>query len=73
MNMLICEGSITQSSGDLICSTGWITQLASLPFDASQIDPLLATSLLTGGFLISLVPFATAFGISSLLKAIRSF
>lgn len=71
--MLICDGDVSESSGDLICSTGWETQLATLPFDISQIDPAVATTLFASGFFLCIVPFAATFGIKVLLNTIKWF
>ena len=69
--MLICSDVITMSSsGFPECSVDWTVQLASLPFDINQLDPVLATQLFAGGFMITIVPWSVAYGISKLLKTI---
>lgn len=69
---IVCEGVITQTAeGTAQCSTGWISQLAPIPFDPSQIDPALATSMFAGGFGLFIVPWATAWGVSQMLKLLR--
>jgi hypothetical protein len=53
------------------CSSGWVQSLYIPPFDPSQIDPLVCTQLFGAGFLLYLTPWATAWGLTQLVKAIR--
>lgn len=69
---IICSGVVsTLSNGAATCSTGWMTQLSSLPFDVSQIDPVVATALFGGGFALAIVPWSVAWGFSQLFKLVR--
>jgi len=69
---LACEGVISEGQeGAATCSTGWISQLSSIPFDASQIDPLIATAMFGGGFALFIIPWAAAWGVSQILKLLR--
>ena len=70
--MAVCEGVISESvEGAATCSTGWVTQVASVPFDASQIDPTVATALFGAGFGLFIVPWAAAWGVSQILRLLR--
>jgi len=69
---IICNGTIQEEiNGSAICSTGWEVQIASLPFDLSQIDPSVATAMFGAGFGLFITPWATAWGFSQLLKLLR--
>lgn len=69
---LICSGVISQNAnGSATCSTGWEAQVASIPFDISQIDPGIATAMFGAGFGLFITPWATAWGLSQLLKLLR--
>jgi hypothetical protein len=71
--MIVCDGDITVlGDGSTTCSTGWITQVSTIPFDHSQIDPAVATAMFGAGFALFIVPWATAWGASQLLKLLRS-
>lgn len=71
MKQLICNGEITQAVDSFpVCSTGWVAQLASLPFDLSQIDPVIATQLFGGGFFLTVPVWAVSWGFGQLLKSI---
>jgi len=68
----ICDGNIIENSdGALACSGDWYFQPAYVPFDASQIDPAMATQLFSAGFFLMLTPWLTAIGFSYILKMIR--
>lgn len=68
----VCDGEIIENSeGVLTCSGTWLSQLASIPFDASQIDPTIATMLFSGGFFLCFAPWITAVGISHLLSMVK--
>ena len=70
---LVCGGSISSNiDGSPICSTGWAVQPVTQPFDLAQIDPAVAASMFAGGFVISVIPWATAFAAAQLLRFIRS-
>lgn len=72
MYYLVCEEEPTLSEvGYPECSTGWVAQVATVPFDASQIDPIVATSLFTGGFILCLTPWAAAYGLKHLLRPVK--
>ena len=53
------------------CSTGWVQVAHVPPFDSSQIDPSVVTALFGAGFLLYLTPWAVAWGLTQLVKAIR--
>lgn len=70
--MLVCEGTISQTAeGAATCSTGWATQVATVPFDVSQIDPAVATAMFGAGFALFIVPWAAAWGVSQMFKLLR--
>ena len=70
--MLVCSEDITLSaSGFPECLSGWSTQLAVAPFSIDQIDPVVAVSMFSSGFLIFLIPMAFAFGISKVLQLVK--
>jgi hypothetical protein len=74
MNTIVCEGTISQlADGAAVCSTGWQQQVATVPFNIAQIDPPVATAFFTGGFVLAIVPWATAWGFSKLIESIRRF
>lgn len=74
MNQLICNDVITLSAqGIPECASGWLTQIASLPFDLTQIDPSVATMMFGAGWILPLTPWVASWGIGQLLKAIRRF
>lgn len=69
---LVCAGTINQTSeGAATCSTGWVTQVALVPFDLSQIDPSIATAMFGAGFSLFIVPWAAAWGVSQIFKILR--
>lgn len=69
---LICEELPTVSvTGVPECPSGFSAQVAVVPFDSSQIDPVIATSLFTGGFTLCLTPWAAAHGLKYLLRLIQ--
>lgn len=71
-SMAVCSGVISQTAeGFPTCSTGWTAQASSIPFDLSQIDPSVATAMFSAGFGLFIVPWATAWGISQILKLMR--
>lgn len=71
-NTIICNGVISLlPDGSTSCSTGWETQLVTLPFELSQIDPSVATAMFGAGFGLFITPWATAWGFSQLLKLLR--
>jgi hypothetical protein len=53
------------------CSSGWIEVAHVPPFESSQIDPLVVTALFGAGFLLYFTPWATAWGLSQMLKLLR--
>lgn len=68
----VCSGNILENSdGSLSCSAGWVQQVAQVPFDVGQIDPVVATMLFTGGLFLAFTPWITAIGFSYLLKMIK--
>lgn len=69
---LVCDGLISlDGNGAPLCSTGWLSQTATIPFDASQIDPMVATAMFGAGFSLFIVPWASAWGVSQILKLLR--
>jgi hypothetical protein len=69
---ITCKGVVSVlTDGSPTCSTGWVTQVASVPFDLSQIDPSVATAMYGAGFALFITPWATAWGLSQLLKLLR--
>lgn len=72
METLVCTGTVSfLSDGSPTCSTGWATHLMPVPFDVSQIDPVVATAFFTAGFTLFIIPWATAWGFSQMLKLLR--
>ncbi|VUD46396.1 hypothetical protein TDB9533_00815 [Thalassocella blandensis] len=68
---LVCDGTVTQTSDGLpLCSTGWMTQLASVPFDISQVDPGVASAFFAGGFALLIIPWSVAWGFRQMFKLI---
>ena len=69
---VVCAGSITEdATGAAICSTGWVQQVATVPFHVTDIDPSVATAMFTGGFILVITPWAVAWGLSKLLAFLR--
>lgn len=69
---LVCDGVISESSeGFATCSIGWSTQVASVPFEISQIDPSVATAMFGAGFALFIVPWASAWGVKQMLSLLR--
>lgn len=74
MLTIVCDGTVeVLPDGAATCSTGWMTQVASVPFDASAIDPSIVAQLFGAGFLLYFTPWAFAFGISKLIHSVRTF
>lgn len=74
MLKIVCAGTVEVNvDGAATCSTGWMTQLSSVPFDASAIDPSIVAQLFGAGFLLYFTPWAFAFGISKLIHSVRTF
>jgi len=72
MIQAICDVAPTiLSDGSLSCASGWVSQVATTPFEFTQIDPIVATALFAGGFALNIVPWAATYGLSQLLKCIR--
>ncbi len=70
--VLVCEGAVSvNSDGSPTCSTGWQVNAHVAQFDASQIDPAVATAMFGGGFALFIVPWAAAWGISQILRLLR--
>ena len=73
MLTIVCDGIVEVNvDGAATCSTGWMTQVAVPPFEASSIDPQVVAAMFGAGFLLFFTPWAFAWGISTLLKFIRS-
>lgn len=71
-SQLICPGSISfDFDGNPICESGWLTQIALVPFDISQIDPVVATAFFGAGFALPIAPWAASIGVKYLLSLIR--
>lgn len=72
---LTCEAEIAVTNINGVdvptCSSGWVQSLYILPFDPSQIDPIVATELFFAGFLLFVTPWATAWGLKQVVKSIR--
>lgn len=70
---LSCESQILtdETTGQPICTTGWIQAPYVPPFDSSQIDPSVVAALIGAGFLLYLTPWAAAYGFSALLKLLK--
>lgn len=74
MLTIVCAGTVEINiDGAATCSTGWMTQVASVPFDASSIDPSVVAAMFGAGFLLFFTPWAFAFGISKLIHSVRNF
>ena len=71
-SMLTCAGEITlNTSSSPECLSGWTSQLASIPFDISQIDPSVATAIFGAGFGLFITPWAAAWGVSQIFRILR--
>lgn len=69
---LVCSGVISFDFAlNPICDSGWLTQVALVPFDISQIDPSVATAFFGSGFLLPIVPWAASIGIKYMISLIR--
>ena len=70
---LSCESQLLtdEATGQPLCTTGWIQAPYVPPFDSSQIDPSVVSALIGAGFLLYLTPWATAWGLSALLKLLK--
>lgn len=69
---LICPDLISfDFQGNPICESGWLTQVAMVPFDISQIDPVVATAFFGAGFALPIAPWAASIGVKYLLSLIR--
>ncbi|MAY15262.1 MAG: hypothetical protein CMI06_07990 [Oceanospirillaceae bacterium] len=73
MNVLVvCGEAVTvNSDGSPVCPSGWLTQIATVPFDVSQINPEVATAMFGAGFALFITPWAAAWGISQMFKLLR--
>jgi hypothetical protein len=72
--LAICDGVLSpNANGTIDCTGTWMTATYVPPFDISQIDPAVATAFVTAGFVIMVIPWGTAYGISRLTKAISNF
>ena len=72
MQKIVCEGVITQSvEGFAMCSTGWVAQPASIPFDYSQLDPPVVAAVFGAGFSLYVTVWAAGWGASQILKLLR--
>jgi len=71
-SVVVCEGVVSVlPDGSTTCSTGWATQLASIPFDISQIDPTIVAAMFGGGFVLFSTPWAVAWGGKQLLHLLK--
>ena len=69
---LICPDLISfDFQGNPICESGWLTQVAMVPFDISQIDPVVSTAFFGAGFALPIAPWAASIGVKYLLSLIR--
>jgi len=72
MQHAVCDGAIIELvDGSLSCSTGWVFQVSPIPFDASQVDPTIATAMFGAGFALFIGPWAVAWGVFQILKIVR--
>jgi hypothetical protein len=70
----VCDGEVTVNGGAPECTTGWLVQPAVTPFDASQIDPVIAVKWLSFGFGIVLTLWITSRSIKAVIDVIyRNF
>lgn len=71
--IVYCTGEIIEgaTAGSVSCPTGWVTAAYAPPFDVSQIDPLVFSEFFLAGFCLFLTPYAAAWGLAQLVKAIR--
>lgn len=69
---IVCEGTITLTEvGSALCSTGWVQQIAPVPFELSQVDPSVVGMMYGAGFVTFFVPWAAAWGVSQLLNMVK--
>jgi len=77
-----CDGTIQVVSGPsapFACvpsSTGsgaWLFKDTPLPFDITQIDPVVFSEFFFAGFCLCLTPYAAAWGMAQIVIAIRRF
>lgn len=76
-----CDGLIQVATGQAApfrCvansgSTGaWLFRDAPLPFDVSQIDPVIFLEFFVSGFALTVTPYAAAWCMALVVKSIRS-
>ena len=77
--IVYCTGQIVEATfaadpieGAVSCPSGWVTAAYVPPFDVSQIDPLVFSEFFLAGFVLFLTPYAAAWGLAQLVKAVRS-
>jgi hypothetical protein len=72
MYTIVCDGVISVDTGGApVCSTGWTQQIATIPFDMTQIDPIAVVQVFGAGFAFFVVPWAIAWGGLMLIKALK--
>lgn len=70
--VLVCDEIISLDvNGDPSCSSGWGQHVNVAPFSISDIDPQVATAMFGAGFVLFVVPWAAAWGISQILKLLK--
>jgi len=70
--VVVCGDAVSvNSDGSPVCPTGWLTQIATVPFDVSQINPEVATAMFGAGFALFITPWAAAWGVTQILKLVR--
>ena len=71
-SIIVCAEQITTNiDGYPICSSGWLTSVQSIPFDISQINPVLIAEFFGAGFFLTTPVMAACWGVSALINTIR--
>lgn len=69
---IFCSGDIViDPNGVPLCSTGWLSQAFVPPFEPTQIDPVVATTLVIAGLSVVAIPGGAAWGIAIILRSIK--
>jgi len=69
---IICDGLVTQSgAGAAQCATGWSVVEYALPFQITDVDPVVFAAYVGAGFFILLPLYAAVIGCRVLIKSIN--
>lgn len=71
---LVCaEQPTVTADGGAVCGSGWQSQIAAAPFNSDDLDVSSLVEVYSWGWVFFIVPWVAAFGMSSVVKAIRQF